>query len=609
MFLRQSIAFLLVVSLASHASAAIRIVAASGQSAPGTAGTFSQIYFVTTGPAAPALNNDGKTVFTATMNSGVGGVTAVDDTGAWSEATGSLALAGREGSAAPGGPAGALFRRLDNPVINDNGRQAFHGLLREDVAGVTLASNEAIWSNGGGALGMIAREGNDAPGTPAGVAFNTLLDPTINTAGQAAFQGTLKGSGVTASNDKGIWAQQGGTLGLVARSGESAPGTPAGVNFTSFAAGPPSINELGHVSFRATLTGTGVTAANDGGVWVKRGGAVSLVALEGNQAAGLEAGTTYGILSQPSMNAAGQTAFVATLAGGVNAKNVALYAESGNTPAAAVRKGDAAPMAPAGSVFANFTSPLFNASNDLAFQATISGPSVITSNNDGIWIKQDGVLKPIALEGTSAPGAPAGVLFNSFSELAMNASGQIAFLGTLTGSGVTAANDGGIWATTLGGELRLVAREGGPLANDLTGVVNGLYFAGGSNNEDGQRSGFNDRGDVAFLATFADGSSRIAVSDAVAQSAADFNGDSFVDGGDFLIWQRNLGMAAGALKANGDADGDQDVDAADLAVWKGDFGAAAASSALIAAVPEPSAAAIAATLVMGLMTARRPVKR
>lgn len=608
MSLRHAIALVVVTTVATQASAAIRIVASSGQAAPNTAGKFLQLYHSGDGPAPPVINNSGRVAFAATLEVAAG-VTSLDDTGVWSDGSGAMTLVGREGFTAPTGPAGALYRRLANPALNDTGALAFGGAMREGVAGVTVDDNGGVWSNGGGATALVAREGTQAVGTAAGVEFATLIDPTLNNSGQSAFRATLSGAGVTTANDDGVWSQKLGLLGLIARAGNVAPGTPAGINFASFTAGLPSINDAGNVSFRALVAGAGVTTANDTGLWVERSGSVALVAREGNQAAGLEAGTTYGSFSEPVLNSAGQTAFVATLVGGVNAKNVALFAETANVPAAIVRKGDAAPSAPAGSVFANFTSPLFNASNDFAFQATISGPNVLASNNDGVWIKQDGVLKPIALEGNVAPGAAAGVLFNSFSELAMNANGQIAFFGTLAGAGVTAANDGGVWATTVSGELQLIAREGSPLSPGQVGDVSGLYFAGGSNNEDGQRSGFNDRGELAFLATFVDGTSRIAVSDDVTQSSADFNGDSFVDGGDFLLWQRNLGMTTGALKTNGDADGDHDVDAADLAIWKGDFGATAATAASVAAVPEPSTAILAVSIVASLLTASRSACR
>ena len=52
--------------------------------------------------------------------------------------------------------------------------------------------------------------------------------------------------------------------------------------------------------------------------------------------------------------------------------------------------------------------------------------------------------------------------------------------------------------------------------------------------------------------------------------SADFNGDTIVDGSDFLAWQRGFGI--GTPSAQGDADGDHDVDHDDLAVWKSQFG-------------------------------------
>jgi len=53
---------------------------------------------------------------------------------------------------------------------------------------------------------------------------------------------------------------------------------------------------------------------------------------------------------------------------------------------------------------------------------------------------------------------------------------------------------------------------------------------------------------------------------------ADFNGDSFVDGSDFLIWQRGLGAAGQENNQQGDADASTVVDGADLQVWRDQFG-------------------------------------
>jgi len=56
-----------------------------------------------------------------------------------------------------------------------------------------------------------------------------------------------------------------------------------------------------------------------------------------------------------------------------------------------------------------------------------------------------------------------------------------------------------------------------------------------------------------------------------APDSADFNSDGYVDGFDFLAWQRGFGLT-GATKSDGDANGDGHVDSDDLAVWEQQFG-------------------------------------
>ncbi len=91
---------------------------------------------------------------------------------------------------------------------------------------------------------------------------------------------------------------------------------------------------------------------------------------------------------------------------------------------------------------------------------------------------------------------------------------------------------------------------------------------------------------------------------------ADFDGDGFVAGSDFLVWQRNLGKLVGALQTEGDADGDGDVDGEDLVLYQARAMPAPPMVAFaLAPVPEPAALVTAAAAVGFLALALRGARR
>lgn len=83
-------------------------------------------------------------------------------------------------------------------------------------------------------------------------------------------------------------------------------------------------------------------------------------------------------------------------------------------------------------------------------------------------------------------------------------------------------------------------------------------------------------------------------------SSADFNEDGVVDGGDFLLWQRQYG-AVGSPAADGDGDGT--VTGADLALWESNFGRLTAISKA-GVVPEPTAAILLMSSLFSLRCTR-----
>jgi hypothetical protein len=73
--------------------------------------------------------------------------------------------------------------------------------------------------------------------------------------------------------------------------------------------------------------------------------------------------------------------------------------------------------------------------------------------------------------------------------------------------------------------------------------------------------------------------------------AGDFNRDSIVDAGDYVLWRKMSGQQV-ARGTSADGNGDGNIDNVDYQLWKSNFGSTligAAAGAGINAVPEPTA--------------------
>jgi hypothetical protein len=113
----------------------------------------------------------------------------------------------------------------------------------------------------------------------------------------------LKGPGLNETNDSGIVAGPPGALQIIARAGSHAPGTAPGVNFAK------SIDKLadryilqfddikqnnsGTIAFNGLVSGPGITAANDEGLWIGAADSLRLLAMEGDHAAGTPPGVVF----------------------------------------------------------------------------------------------------------------------------------------------------------------------------------------------------------------------------------------------------------------------------------------------------------------------------
>ena len=322
----------------------------------------------------------------------------------------------------------------------------------------------------------------------------------LNDAGKVLFDGTLTNTGPISPPRTGLFSEAGTARpSLIASEGSQALGVPFGVTFTRNFLGLSTapFNESGMTAFRANLEGNGAgtnsnTAICIGGVGVP----LTAIAVEGSQAAGLPLGVTHSTLSLAWLGENGQVAFQSSLSGtGVGSSNnsaVFLY-ESGVLGSIA-REGDQAPGLSVGVKYASLDDVLqMNIAGSVAFCTSLTGTGVDLTNRRSIFSSAGGQgLRSILRTGDQVADLPGGVLYEEFASftLKMNNAGQVLVWATLTGDGVTEKNDNAVVRQGNDGVFRVAVREG----DQVNGMADGIVFAGLGVPQ------INDQGQLALIA-------------------------------------------------------------------------------------------------------------
>ena len=494
--------------LAAPAAAAVEYttVALSGQPAPGTGAGINYA----PGFGSPTLSDSGQVGYTAILTGT--GVTGSTNRALYAGNSTSPQLVARAGNAAPGTSAGVTYSvNIGTPVLNDAGQVAYSASLTG--SGVTTANSDALFAGTFAAPQLVAREGSAAPGAAAGVNYSLFFDPTLSDDGQVAYLAHLTGTGVTSANFVAMYAGNIASPQQVARADDAAPGTPAGVTYLSF--GIPVLNDAAQLAYIVSLAGSGVSSTNDSAIYAGSFASPQLIAREGNAAPGTTAGVNYLTLGVPTLNDTGQIAFTTRLTGtGVTGANdAALYAGTLVSPQLVARSGDAAPGTGAGVNYFIPGAPALNDVGQVAYFAALAGSVTPGVDDEAVYAGNFASPQLIARRGDAAPGAAAGVNFSDFAfGPSLNDAGQVAYMAILSGSGVSSANDLGLYAydPTLGDLL--IAREGDLFdvgGGDLRTISggNGISFLFGRN--DDARTLLSNNGLLVFELTFTDGSNGI----------------------------------------------------------------------------------------------------
>lgn len=161
---------------------------------------------------------------------------------------------------------------------------------------------------------VVVRSGTAAPGV-SGAQFDKLHSLALNSSGQVAFKATLTGGGIANTNDEGIWTGNAESLVLVAREGTAAPGIPGKqLGDTMFHWEPPLLNDNGQIAFRAKFSPSEAADPYSQGVWVGSAANLRLVSRSGAIAPGVGS-SQFRWFSDLRLNKAGQVAFIAGLTG------------------------------------------------------------------------------------------------------------------------------------------------------------------------------------------------------------------------------------------------------------------------------------------------------
>jgi hypothetical protein len=488
----------------------LRVVAYTGQQAPGTSSSTTFVDF-----DAPVINNAGQTAFSGTVVQ-TGSPSA--QFGMWFEGADHLNVAFLQGNQPTVNPSNPVY------AFNDGGKFVY------------LDSN-GIWMVTPAGRSPVARVGG------IGDNFTAVGRPTINSSGTVAFS-----SGGCCSRGS-IWTAQAGSISLVAQPGFYPPGT---LNYFE-GGGTPKIDAAGRV-----------VVTDEFGIWSDHSGQFQEVLKELTPAPNLSDGAYFGNFTLVRTNARGDIAFPNPLYGGGSDRldDRSIWRIRDGQFQLVARQGDPVPGFPSGVTFSTVigASPrdwplVMSDSGDVAFFVDLVGPGIDTSTRSTIWRWHEGSLQMVARNGMPAPGMP-GTYVAAIGLPFMNGHGQIAFRASFLNVDQNFSGFA-IFAEDANGNLHPIAMTGDKIDVDAGPGVDlrtinsfslhsddllALDYAHGRGQSD-QPFPFNDNGQIAFKVIFSDGTQAIVVSDLLAVPepgafALELVTICFIPSSSSLVWRR-----------------------------------------------------------------------
>ena len=388
--------------LARWTSGPSEVLAKTGDDAPGLPVGYTLGAPTGGGPSIDedfAIGPNGTTAFLSGIKGP--GVTLIDDQGIWYHDGTMTRLVVREGDQAVGMPAGAQLRFRDrtNPRMSENGQVIYWAETYQQ--GTYYGPGVWLW-DASGTTTLLADNHSTAPGTSASFVSFWSSEPLLTPSGSAVFFGLLDsttGWNYSGYTDTGLWYGTPGALQLVARSGEPAPGFPAGTNLEMFLPNSAVVDGSGRVAFTTFVAGPGGFRKHALYQWHQ--GVLTPIALEDQQAPGADPGSTFFTFNPMAMEASGILVFESDLRTTCpqGCPKAGVWAITGDTIIPVMLYGgEPLPGYPGGFELGAVSDVAVNDLGQVAFSCVVSGPGFAHSGVFG-WSKDKGIY-PIVVPGT-----------------------------------------------------------------------------------------------------------------------------------------------------------------------------------------------------------------
>ncbi len=445
------------IGAAGSASAAppFRLIIANGQTVPTLSGpslTLTSFGGSSTGRYAQ-LTDDGTLALVGTAQTKRGVWSVRSDGTIVPFAVSGDGVPGSGGALTYGGAASFLFE----PWVAGTDLVAY----AVPVIGVGPNNSNAVIIGRPGPGQKWAAPFDPAPGLP-GVTFQVFSPPRPTVGGGVMVSASLQGSGVTTANDRAVYQYTDTDARLLMREGDQAVGEAAGVYYNNVSG--QAVSRGTQLLFDGNVAGAGITdSSNSRRVWrTTDSGLETVWAQRRTLVPGFNDGTVW-TTGLPRFSREGEHAILSSQMSGptiTSSNNEGLWSWQGGTWQSIIREGETF-VGPAGVRTVRSTQSTGYSINENG--QWVSGVSTLDSvggTHSDLLIGDSSGLRVLHELGQQAPGLPVGVLIGSTQLSPINEVGQFALAITLTGSGVSTANDLALYVGNVDGSMHLVVRRG-----------------------------------------------------------------------------------------------------------------------------------------------------